>query len=784
MDATGLGSDMTSLETRTPESVTRFPQPRRIPLPFFNSPASPSPCPISPSTSPLRELSELWGESKNAAFPATFQAPVQTGAEEYWKQFHDGRPVSSLSALSTDAGTITAGPTPSPDEAGLAWQMHLSAADQYRTVSALGHRPPPGLENDTSPARAASCCGEPANVTSTTVQPTVTLATSAPSATIQCNVDASSTMDPFLVAAGDRKGEFSPWPTDTAAWTTAHSPAPHGLSPWPYSAFGSHVPDGYPMMMYPSSTIPPVYPSTQISPGSAAILSTSTPLPIAPLSIAPLRNAFNDNFLPYNQLGASMVATPASSTAQAFAHHVAVTPASSPAAVPPACDRTVAGAKHSRRGRRGAVAAHDAATQKPSNEAHSSPCNAESASTSVSRPIMKRSPFGDTFSPSGGVATRKVGNTAKQPGEKHPPAESERFPASTVVSMSTTQAGSKILQRTLLKGHPSVIQDVLDGIETELIALMCNMYGNYLCSLAFQACSMAQRQRMLEIVCAPTRFLWIGKDKWGTHALQALISLACTPRDEELLLDALRRSVPELSCDSNGMHVVQRAFQNCIIREQREISNFAPTIITEVARYLHTVAHNPHGLCILKRCISQARSDINSQRLLLQAMTCQALELIQGRFSNYAVQHALEEWGGEACMPIIQALRQWLVQLSIQKFASNVVEHMLRMAPPDAQRQMIEELTCAEQTPLLVSTVYGHFVARRVLKAAAPEQKVALERAIQHNLGSLRNRRLRQRMERALRGEHDDSETEGGDAGVGEELPHQHETSPFRVRFV
>lgn len=52
-------------------------------------------------------------------------------------------------------------------------------------------------------------------------------------------------------------------------------------------------------------------------------------------------------------------------------------------------------------------------------------------------------------------------------------------------------------------------EDILEGLETELPDIMCNLspaqgresrlwvrYGNYLCSAAFQSCSVAQRLRM------------------------------------------------------------------------------------------------------------------------------------------------------------------------------------------------------------------------------------------------------------------------------------------------
>merc|ERR1719440_2504708 len=90
----------------------------------------------------------------------------------------------------------------------------------------------------------------------------------------------------------------------------------------------------------------------------------------------------------------------------------------------------------------------------------------------------------------------------------------------SVVELSKTQAGSKFLQRKLLKGHPTIIQEILDGIEVELPSIMCDMYGNYLCSAAFPACSLAQRQRMLEL--ATSNLKEVATDRWGTYSLQAL----------------------------------------------------------------------------------------------------------------------------------------------------------------------------------------------------------------------------------------------------------------------
>lgn len=248
--------------------------------------------------------------------------------------------------------------------------------------------------------------------------------------------------------------------------------------------------------------------------------------------------------------------------------------------------------------------------------------------------------------------------------------------------MSRTQAGSKLLQQRLLKGHPTVIGEILEGIEVDLPELMCHMYGNYLCSASFQACSVGQRMSMLKV--ALQHLPSVATDKWGTHAMQSLISLVCTEDEGNLLIPALREHIVELSCDLNGAHVVQRALMS--------FGDLCPdSVLEQVAMSLRIVAHSPHGLCVLKKCITQSRVGPSQQRLLSE-LARHAVDLAQGPYGNYAVQHALDEWGGERCRPIIEAMRTHLVQLAGHRFSLNVVERALHVAPVDLQERLADEL--------------------------------------------------------------------------------------------
>lgn len=339
-----------------------------------------------------------------------------------------------------------------------------------------------------------------------------------------------------------------------------------------------------------------------------------------------------------------------------------------------------------------------------------------------------------------------------------------------VATESRTKAGSKLLQKKLLKGHPSVIKDILEQMEVELPSIMCDMHGNYLCSAAFQACSATQRCRMLEIAAQHLRR--IATDQWGTHALQALIGLICSSKEHALLAAALEPHLEELSCDAHGAHVVQRALA--------AFGSPPPdAIVLRTVQCLPSIGHSPHGICVLRKCISQTGSG-PCRELLLGALASRALQLSRCPYGNYAVQHALEEWGAFAA-PIVQALCGHFVHLSGGKFSSKVVERALCTEPERVGARVFAELANPAHAQALMSTVYGHYVARQLLRCApAGDQRTALERSLAAGVASLRNPRLGDRWEKVLRGDRLPDEEPEANPEPAAQRAHTAESGPRR----
>jgi len=308
-----------------------------------------------------------------------------------------------------------------------------------------------------------------------------------------------------------------------------------------------------------------------------------------------------------------------------------------------------------------------------------------------------------------------------------------------VAQLSRTQPGSKYLQRQLKKGSHEVVALILAEVEQDVARLMCDSYGNYLCSAIFKECHGPQRRRMLEQLSP--RISQIACDKRGTHALQSLIRLVGAADEQRLLMEAVKPHVIALSMDANGTHVIQTLLQ--------KFPPWCTAIIYErIVQRMAEVARHAYGLCALKCCISQA---VVEQQYcgLVHELAMHSLELVQNEYGNYAVQHALQVWGGNVCAPILRRLEGQIMHLSTQKCSSNVVEKILNVAPPDLRSRFIDELSRGEMTELLKSN-YGHYVVKKALQLADPEQAVALTGAIRCSMAQLSTRRHRTKWEKVL----------------------------------
>jgi hypothetical protein len=295
----------------------------------------------------------------------------------------------------------------------------------------------------------------------------------------------------------------------------------------------------------------------------------------------------------------------------------------------------------------------------------------------------------------------------------------------SVVDRAMTKVGSKQLQRLLVKSKPDDVDELVEGVKGRIDQLMTDTYGNYMCQKLFQTCSSAQRLELLEAM--ELHLVRIAMHTMGTHSLQVLIGLASLAEEEAVYERAFRGHVIRLSRHEFGSHVVQKLAMTLRARD---------FIIKPVAEFARELALDQLGLCVVKQLIDAPE--------VYNAIVPHCLELIQDPYGNYAVQRLLEVWG-KSCHGALEAhLSVRLVQLSIQKYSSNVIEQCL--AEPHLGLLFANKLMHVESLHMLLPNVYGCYVLK-ALKEAYPALSSKLVENIHQALERIHKNKLKGRLE-------------------------------------
>ncbi|CAK0855322.1 unnamed protein product, partial [Prorocentrum cordatum] len=254
-----------------------------------------------------------------------------------------------------------------------------------------------------------------------------------------------------------------------------------------------------------------------------------------------------------------------------------------------------------------------------------------------------------------------------------------------VPAIARDQAGCRMLQHKLEKaaaeGNSEVVNRIFNEVLTNCVDLMMDPFGNYLCQKLMEICSYRQLELLMEKSCA--HLVRISLNLHGARVVQKLIDAVSKTPHAPRLVAMLQGAVVQMSQDPNGNHVVNK----CLEALPAECHSF---VFQAVAASVVDVASHRHGCRIVQRCIDSARGA--ERRMLIGAITREALTLVQDPFGNYVVQHTMQLNDMQATSDICRNLLGRLNVLSRQKFSSNVVEACLRTCRPEDRERMIAEL--------------------------------------------------------------------------------------------
>lgn len=241
----------------------------------------------------------------------------------------------------------------------------------------------------------------------------------------------------------------------------------------------------------------------------------------------------------------------------------------------------------------------------------------------------------------------------------------------------------------------------------------------------------------------------------------------------DVIIQALSGQVVDLIQDLNGNHVIQKCLNHLKSAE-------AQFIFDAVGEHCVTVGTHRHGCCVLQRCIDHASG---YQKIdLVRKITAHSFHLVQDPFGNYVVQYILDLNEPTFTTPMCEGFSGKIVELSKQKFSSNVIEKCIRCAEMSAKAMMIEELLDnVEDLEQLMRDSYGNYVVQTALEFAPSDMCINLIEMMRPILPSIRQTPYGRRIQSKVQEREGRLAAFTGRAASGHVSPHESNSSQAGV---
>ncbi|CAI5758358.1 unnamed protein product [Candida verbasci] len=242
-----------------------------------------------------------------------------------------------------------------------------------------------------------------------------------------------------------------------------------------------------------------------------------------------------------------------------------------------------------------------------------------------------------------------------------------------ILSLSMDQHGCRFLQREIVINDPEVLNLILGEVESNVVDLMTDPFGNYLIQKLFE--NITQEQRIQLVNNSKSDFIKIATSPHGTRSLQKVIECIDSKEEEELMIENLKDHVVLLSKDLNGNHIIQK----CLTRLKNNQIIFKILIENCI-----DISCHKHGCCVIQRCLDQEHE---SEELVKQ-LSENVILLSLDPFGNYVIQYMLEKHKSDEVVLDRLTKKENFYKLSIHKFGSNVIEKFLKMS--DGKENLID----------------------------------------------------------------------------------------------
>ena len=275
------------------------------------------------------------------------------------------------------------------------------------------------------------------------------------------------------------------------------------------------------------------------------------------------------------------------------------------------------------------------------------------------------------------------------------------------------QKGSKIFQKYLKTTHCDILHQIFIELKPNLEEIITDFYANYFCKRFFTFLNQKDRIDFLYVI--EKSLVKLSSDGIGTYPIQTIIEHVGSKNEKNIIINALKDNIKELSLDPFGTHVLEKLLA-CFEEE------YVTFIYNYIVDNFLELANNSNGICIVKKLLSFTHKKNLHDKLKIIVKE-NALQLISHPFGNFVIQVVVECWNDYN--DILYLFDKKYYSLSLEKYASNVVERCIEK-DENILNNYIEEIININKICEVMKSNYGNYVIQKAIKLAKGEHKQKL----------------------------------------------------------
>lgn len=275
---------------------------------------------------------------------------------------------------------------------------------------------------------------------------------------------------------------------------------------------------------------------------------------------------------------------------------------------------------------------------------------------------------------------------------------------------------------------PGQLAEKLEATLSQLPAAACTGTGRHFLLAALRLRQQEKIKHIYEELIPVVNALVL--DPNGCHVVRTLVELIS---DEQLkgLARALESScITKMATTSqHTRRVLQAMF------ERNNDTDMLQPVVEVLAAEGHNLGCTQQGCIALMRVMECANAEQN--RLLFAQLLSHMVELTVDPYGNYVMQAIIDRIGCPSMLSnICTTLSGHWLHLCFDKFASNVLEKVVRKLGGDARQRMLHELVYSVgNLRELMQDRFGNFVLQTIIDSASdPADFEAIYEAVHHQL--------------------------------------------------